>query len=77
MVHALGFDADLRPAMAAVAQGDCASATAHLARLDAALAGRVGDRVRAETVLRARGRILVLSQALAQHTDYFNGGVRP
>jgi uncharacterized membrane protein YccC len=75
MVHRLGADADLEPALAAVAQGDSASATVHLARLDAALAGRVGDRAFTETVLRARGSILALSEALAQHADFFNGGV--
>jgi hypothetical protein len=75
MVHQLGADADLEPALAAVAQGDSASATAHLARLNAALAGRVGDRALTETVLGARGSILALSEALAQHADFFNGGV--
>jgi uncharacterized membrane protein YccC len=75
MVHRLGTDADLEPALAAVAHGDSASATAHLARLDAALAGRIGDRAFTETVLRARGSILALSELLAQHADFFNGGV--
>jgi uncharacterized membrane protein YccC len=75
MVHRLGADADLEPALAAMAQGDSASATAHFARLDAALAGRVGDRALTETVLGARGSILALSEALAQHADFFNGGV--
>lgn len=74
MVHRLGADADLEPALAAVAQGDSASATAHLTRLDTALAGRVGDRALTETVLRARSSILVLSELLAQYADYFNGG---
>jgi uncharacterized membrane protein YccC len=75
LVDELGLDADLRPALAAVVQGDAASATAHLARLDAALAGRAGDSALTETALRARGSILVLSQVLTQHADYFNGGV--
>jgi uncharacterized membrane protein YccC len=74
MVHQLGADADLQPALTAVAEGDSATATAHLAHLDAALAGRVGDRPLTETVLRARSSILVLLELLAQHADYFNGG---
>ena len=61
------------PALAAVAQGDSASATAHLTRLDTALAGRVGDHALTETVLRGRSSILVLSELLAQYADYFNG----
>jgi uncharacterized membrane protein YccC len=74
MVHRLGLDADFEPALAALAQGDSARARAHLARLDAALAGRAGDRSLAETVLRARGSILVLLELLAQHADYLDGG---
>ena len=72
MVYRLGADADLEPALAAVAQGDSASATAILTRLDAALAGRVGDRAFTETVLRARGSVLALSELLAQHAGFFN-----
>lgn len=75
MAHRLGVDDDLKPALAAVAQGDGASATAHLADLDAALARRVGDRALTENVLRARSSIPVLSELLAQHADFFNGGV--
>ncbi|HEY2527124.1 MAG TPA: FUSC family protein [Xanthobacteraceae bacterium] len=74
VVRRLGLEAYFKPAMAAVAQGDCASATAHFARLDAALASRVGDRPLTETVLRARGSILALSETLAQHADFFSGG---
>jgi uncharacterized membrane protein YccC len=74
MVHQLGADADLEPALAALAQGESASATEHLAGLDAALAGRVGDRASEEIVLRARASILVLSEALARHANYFNSG---
>jgi uncharacterized membrane protein YccC len=75
MAHELGLDADLRPALAAVVQGEAASATAYLARLDAALAGRAADSALTETALRARGSILALSQVLTQHADYFDGGV--
>ena len=75
MVQRLGGDADLEPALAALAQGDSASATAHFARLDAALAGRAGDRALEETVLRARADILVISEVLAQHANYFDDEV--
>ncbi len=74
LVHRLGADADLEPALAALAQGESARAAAHLARLDAALAGRAGDRPARETVLRGRGSIIVLCEALTRHASYFNGG---
>jgi uncharacterized membrane protein YccC len=71
----LGLHAGLDPALTAVAQGDSTGAIAHLARLDSRLAGRIGDRPVRQTVLRARGSILALSELLTQHADYFNGGV--
>jgi uncharacterized membrane protein YccC len=58
-----GLDA----ALEAVARGDSAVATARLANLDAALAARPGT-----AALRARGRILALSEALTQHAAYFD-----
>jgi uncharacterized membrane protein YccC len=73
-VHQLGGDADLEPALAALAQGDSAGASAHFARLDGALAARAGDRAVEQTVLRARGSILVLCEVLTQHANFFNGG---
>jgi uncharacterized membrane protein YccC len=66
-----GLDADLEPALAAVAQGDTATTTAQLARLDAALAGYAATEPEMQTVLRARGTILVSSETLAVHTVYF------
>jgi uncharacterized membrane protein YccC len=74
MVHRLGLDADLEPALAAMAQGDSASAIAHLVRLDTALASRTDDRALTETVLRVRSSILALSEVLAQYGDFFNRG---
>ena len=74
MVHRLGLDGDIAPALAALAQGDSAGATAYLTRLDAALAGHVGDRTAMESVLRARGSVLVLSELLEQHADFFGEG---
>jgi hypothetical protein len=63
------FDASpgLDAALEAVARGDSAVATARLAALDAALASRPGI-----AALRARGRILALSEALTQHLAYFD-----
>jgi uncharacterized membrane protein YccC len=74
MVHRLGAGADLEPALTALGERDSARATAHLTRLDAALADGVGDRTATEIVLRARGSIIVLVEVLTQHASFFNGG---
>ncbi len=73
ITHRLGLGADLAPALAAVARGHSASAIAHLGHLDAALATRGGAGPLTQTVLRARGGILVLSETLTQHANYFDG----
>ncbi len=70
----LGLNADLDPALAAVAQGDTASATAYLARFDEVLAAGAASEPGAQTVLRARASILVLSEALTKHAAYFDAG---
>jgi hypothetical protein len=74
IAHRFGLDADLDPALAAVAQGDTATTTAQLARLDAALAGYAATESEMQTVLGARGTILVISETLAGHADYFGAG---
>jgi hypothetical protein len=70
----LSLDAELSPVLAAVAQGDTASATAHLARLDAALAGQAATGPDMQMVLRARGGILAMIEVLTQHAAYFEAG---
>jgi uncharacterized membrane protein YccC len=70
----LSLDAELGPVLAAVAQGDTASATAHLGRLDGAFAAQVAIAPEMQTVLRGRGSILVLSEALTKHAAYFDAG---
>jgi uncharacterized membrane protein YccC len=70
----LSLDAELGPVLAAVAQGDTAGATAHLARLDAAFAAQVATAPEMQTVLRGRGLILVLSETLIKHAAYFDAG---
>ena len=70
----LGLNADLGPVLATVAQGDSANATAQLARLDAVLAAQAATGPEMQTVMRARGHILVISEALTQHAAYFDAG---
>ena len=71
----LGLGPELNAALAAVALGDPAKARTWFDRLDGRLAshpgGEPGD---ADLALRARAGILALSEALAQHMDYFDSG---
>jgi uncharacterized membrane protein YccC len=76
IVHRLSLDADLDPVLAAMAQGDTASATAHLAGLDAALAAQAATGADMQAVLRARGSIRVVSETLAVHAPYFEAGMQ-
>lgn len=69
-----GWDVDLDAALDAVARGDSSAATERLARLDFGLAATPGTRPGARSRLRTRGRILALSEALAQHAAYFDSG---
>jgi hypothetical protein len=61
----LGLDA----ALEAVAGGNCAMAAAELANLETALTSGSGA-----AVLRARGVILAISDALTQYAFYFDAG---
>ena len=70
----LGLSADLEPALVAMAQGDTATTTSQLTRLDAALAAHTATGPEGQTVLRARGSILVISETLAAHAVYFGSG---
>jgi uncharacterized membrane protein YccC len=61
---------DLDSALEAFARGSCATAIARLADLDRALISRGTT-----AVLRARGLVLAISEALSQHAAYFDEGV--
>jgi uncharacterized membrane protein YccC len=56
-------------ALEAFARGSCATTAARLADLDRALTVRPGG-----AALRARGLVLAISQALTQHSSYFDAG---
>jgi hypothetical protein len=76
ITHRLGLSAVLDPALAAIARGNSASAIAHLDLLEAELAARAGTGPASQTVLRARGSILVISEVLTQHAAYFDARAR-
>jgi uncharacterized membrane protein YccC len=65
----LDLSGDLDAALEAVGRGNCAIATARIAALDAALTSCPDT-----AALRARGLVLALSQALTQHSSYFEAG---
>jgi uncharacterized membrane protein YccC len=67
----LELDAALDSALEALAQGESAIAVERLASVDKMLASRPGA---APAVLRARGLILAISEALTQHAACFDAG---
>ena len=69
----LGAAAELDAALAALARGNGAMARLRLARLDNQIASHPGGEPGA-LALRMRARILVVSEALAHHAAYFDGG---
>jgi uncharacterized membrane protein YccC len=69
----LGVAAELGAALGAFAQGNSAMAVMRLRQLDRRLAGPDAAPETA-IALRARGRILIISEALAEHAPYFEAG---
>jgi fusaric acid resistance family protein len=67
----LGVGTEFEHALAALAQGKSSTAIARLTRLDAVLAG---NECAEREVVRARARILTLSEVLLEHSDHFNEG---
>jgi len=66
-----GLTASIDPVLEALAKGDCQLAIMHLAQIDALLVAR-GDAGREEQImLSVRGGILVLSEVLTRHANYF------
>lgn len=68
----IGHGPKLDAALAALAEGDSARAIAQFSRLDAALATDAAGEPPSQAVLRVRGEILALSEALARHAAYFD-----
>jgi hypothetical protein len=74
MAPNLGVAAELDAPFEAIALGHSAMAIARLRQLDRRLASTPGTGQETLTALRARGRILVISEALAEHSSYFDAG---
>ena len=71
----LGLSSELDAALAALLKGHSEIAVRRLATLDRRLASLPDEDPEAHLALRARARILVLSEVLAQHADYFDAGL--
>ena len=69
----LDVRADVDGALEAFAQGERAIATARLDQLDRHLASCPDAGLATSVALRARGSVLAIVEALAQHTSYFYG----
>jgi uncharacterized membrane protein YccC len=70
----LGLASLVVDALDAFALGKSGLATRYLATLDNALASRPSDAPGASGAMRARGCILVVSDGLTQHAEYFDAG---
>jgi uncharacterized membrane protein YccC len=72
IVGRFNLGTELNPALAALARGDSGTAIVWLARLGDTLAAIPAERPGAAARLRARGDIMAISEALAQHAAYFD-----
>lgn len=70
----LGVGSDVDAALEAFAEGRSALVAARLDRLDARLASRSSAGPEASLALGARGSILAIGEALADHASYFDAG---
>ena len=70
----LGLDAELDLALVAFAQGQAAAASAELGELDRLVAAVADAGWQTSLAARARGRILLVRDALGQHGAYFDMG---
>ena len=70
----LGVGAELDAALAALAQGQSAAATARFAELDSRLAALAESGPQAFLALRTRAMVLLVCDALVQHGAYFDAG---
>ena len=74
MALRLGAAAEFDAALVAFVRGNSATAIARLHQLDHRLASDPAQGARDDAVLRARSRLLVMSEALSEHASYFDTG---
>ena len=74
MATHLGTTAELDAALNAIALGHSTKAIAKLRQFDDRLASTRETGTEATMALRGRGRILIISEAIAEHGHYFDAG---
>jgi uncharacterized membrane protein YccC len=74
MAPRLGVAAELDAALRAFAQGNSGIAMARLGQLDRRLTSSSDDGPDTVLAIRARSRLLIISEALTQHASYFDAG---
>jgi len=74
MALRLGAAAEFDAALTAFAKGNSATAIGWLHQLDHRLASDPDQGAEDDAVLRARSRVLVMSEALSEHASYFDTG---
>lgn len=74
VAHRLALHIEIDAALEAVARGESVVAIERLGQLDRTLAELPGTVPGSRVRLRARGSILAMSEALAQHPSYFDAG---
>jgi uncharacterized membrane protein YccC len=72
LVSRLGITQEFNAALASLAEGNSAAAIAQLHQIDNRLAFTPGKEPESEDALRARGRIIAISEVLAEYRSYFD-----
>ena len=70
----LGFESELDSALKPFTEGNSAAAIARFERIDHRLASLTESEAQSSVTLRERGRILLICDALVQHSAYFKAG---
>jgi hypothetical protein len=74
MAAHLGTTTELDAALNDIAQGHSTKAIANLRQFDDGLASTRETGIEATMALRGRGRVLIISEAIAEHGHYFDAG---
>ena len=75
LVPQFGATNELGAALASLAQGNTTVAIARLHQLDRRVASVPNTGAETDDTLRMRGRIVAISEVLAEHSSYFDSGV--
>jgi hypothetical protein len=74
LVPRLGAATELDAALASFAEGNSTVAIARLHQIDSRIASDSDTETESDDALRVRGRIVAITEALAEHGSYFDSG---